>query len=101
MELEMRELSMYLFTFVMSIAAISYAAYMITALIKDHHVDTPDERTFRLAFFVVIIVVIAFLALGLGAVDQNLLAVLGTIAGYVLGGVTQPRQPPNRKPETG
>ncbi len=90
-----------LFTLVMVIAATSYATYMITALKKGKKVTTPDERTFRLAFFVVIIVVIAFLALGLGKIDENLLAVLGTIAGYVLGGVTQPRQPPNREPETG
>ena len=91
--LEIQKLAMILFTVVMSIAAISYAVYMITALITKRRVRTPDERTFRLAFFVIIMVVIAFLGLGLGGeIEANLLAILGTIAGYVLGGITPSRQ---------
>ena len=97
MEPELRKLAMILFTVVMSIAAISYAVYMITAL-EGTDFQTPDEKTYRLAFFVVIIVVLAFLGLARDKINDNLLAVLGTIAGYVLGGVTGlPQDFPNRE----
>ena len=88
-ESERRKVALISFTVVMSIAAISYAAYMITALALGTDVPTPDAKTFRLAFFVVIMVVIAFLGLTLKKPSDSVLAILGTVAGYVLGGVAQ------------
>ena len=89
--MEMQHLAMILLTIVISISIITYAVYMFLALYRQKEVKkiTPSPRTYRLAFFIVILVVIAYLALGLGKdLSAELLGVLGTIAGYVLGGVT-------------
>lgn len=78
------------FTFVLVLAIVMYGVYMCIAIAKGRiERITPDEKTFRLAFFASIMVVITYLAFGLGErLCGPLLSVLGTIAGYVLGGVT-------------
>jgi len=83
-------LSLILFAVVILVGVILYAIYMISALLKGKDVKTPDNRTFRLAFCVVIIVAITFLGLGCCEIDKTIMAVFGTIAGYVLGGVKWP-----------
>ncbi len=85
--MEKDTLSLTLFTAVILVGVTLYAIYMISALLKDKKVKTPDNRTFRLAFCVVIIVAITFLGLACSAIDENIMTVFGTIAGYVLGGV--------------
>ena len=85
---KINKLALELFTVVIVMGIISYAVYMIIAKIKKLKVDTPDDRTYRLAFCVVIVVAISFLSFGCnGGIDKNVLAIFGTIAGYVLGGV--------------
>jgi len=75
-------------TVVLLAGVISYAMLMYRTLPEGKGVRTPDEKTYRLAFLVFIIVIMAYLGLGLGGdINENIFAVLGTSAGYVLGGV--------------
>ena len=61
---------------------------MISAVLKNGTIETPDEQTFRFGFLAVIIVALAFLSFGLQKeLNEGVLALIGTLAGYVLGGV--------------
>lgn len=70
----------------------AYAIYMIIAIRQMKKgfkatIQTPDEKTFRFGFLVVIIITLAFLAFGLREnLSEGVLALIGTLAGYVLGG---------------
>lgn len=76
-------------TIVLTTAGILYFTYLIKALNKDLIKSiTPVDKTYRLAFFLVIIIAIAYLALGLGeGLSEGVITLLGTVAGYLLGGV--------------
>lgn len=69
-----------------------YATYMIATVVKNYRVITPDNRTYRLAFCLLIIVAISFLSFACDKIDEKITTLFGTIAGYVLGGVKWPAQ---------
>ena len=96
----MVRLCLVLYAMIMVVSVFIYGAYMIFAMKKGKITTvTPHERTFRLAFFVVLVFTIAFLSLGFeGTMKAELLGILGTIAGYVLGGVTPVRGTGQRNP---
>lgn len=86
-------LCLVLYAVVLLFSVFFYGLYMIYAMKKDRISNvTPDEKTFRLAFFVILVFTISFLSLGFnGDMKSELLGILGTIAGYVLGGISPVR----------
>lgn len=73
--INMQITALILFTVVLIIGVICYALYMIKGLAPGQGIKTPDEKTYRLAFLVFIVVVISYLGLGLGSdINENLIA---------------------------
>ncbi len=81
----------------MCIGIICYYKYMIKVT-DPGQFKTPDDKTYRLAYLIFLISVIVFLSLGLGKqMNNNIIAVLGTIAGYVLGSEVRRSHEEDRK----
>ena len=101
-EINMVFIAMLCFTLVFVVAAVFYGTYMIRAVtalkeagqksendITEAITDalTPNDKTFQFAFLIIIMVVLVYLALGLrGNLQGGILTLIGTLAGYVLGG---------------
>jgi hypothetical protein len=86
--MDMQFVALISLTVVLIAGVIAYTKVMYKALPAGKGVRTPDDKTYRLAFLVFIVVIVAYLGLGLGKqIPDNIIAILGTIAGYVLGGV--------------
>ena len=85
----MPQLAMICLTAALIVGIILYVIYLISALKKGVVTYlTPSDRTFRLYFLLAIILVVAYLALAFGKdLHEGVLALLGTVAGYMLGEV--------------
>lgn len=94
MDTNLLRLAMVCFTLVFVVAAVFYGIYMIRAVgaLKedgklDKDVITPNDKTFQFAFLTIIMVVLVYLAFGLGEnLHGGILTLIGTLSGYVLGG---------------
>lgn len=99
--MDIQIVALILLTVVLLAGLIAYGMVMYRVIPRGKDFKTPDEKTYRLAFLVFIVVILAYLALGLGqGINENVFAILGTIAGYVLGGVSPPIRKQEPQPRT-
>ncbi len=89
MNITLQHLAIICLTIFLLFAGSLYTFFMVKALNKGViKIITPNEKTYRLSFLVLIITATSYIALGLGNdINEGVLALLGSIAGYLLGGV--------------